>query len=234
VVADDRRVTLLGAGTPGADQLLARVTADLPAAVTAVEKFWGTDWPHDIVIVAAGDDAEFAALAGSAVQAHDIAAVAVADSVDPVHRTAAGQRIVLAPGAARMNADALRIVLTHELFHYAARIDTATDAPAWLAEGVADYVARPPTPPAGTANGMRPELPSDVELATPGPARSLAYDRAWWFTRFIADRYGAAALREMYLRICGTGHVDTPTATREVLHTDVESLLADWQHWLDR
>lgn len=34
-----------------------------------------------------------------------------------------------------MSATALRIVLTHELFHYAARVDTALDAPRWLTEG---------------------------------------------------------------------------------------------------
>jgi len=34
-----------------------------------------------------------------------------------------------------MSDSALRIVLTHELFHYAARVETALDAPHWLTEG---------------------------------------------------------------------------------------------------
>ncbi|EUA23932.1 peptidase MA superfamily protein [Mycobacterium xenopi 4042] len=45
----------------------------------------------------------------------------------PAHRVRAG--------AAAMSDAALRIVLRHELFHYAARADTALDAPRWLTEG---------------------------------------------------------------------------------------------------
>jgi hypothetical protein len=132
-----------------------------------------------------------------------------------------------------MREQALRIVLSHELFHYAARADTAVDAPRWLTEGVADYVARPRTPlpevtPPPTA------LPSDADLAAPGPQRSQAYDRAWWFARFIADTHGTATLRALYRAACGVGHTDLPTAVHDVLGTDMAGALADWQQWLIR
>ncbi|HEX2283990.1 MAG TPA: peptidase, partial [Mycobacterium sp.] len=117
---------------------------------------------------------------------------------------------------------ALRIVLRHELFHYAARADTAADAPVWLAEGVADFVGRPQTPAPPNAAELA-VLPTDADMNTAGPARSLAYDRAWWFARFVADRYGTAGLRELYVRACGHGHPDV---------ADLDTILAQWRQWL--
>jgi hypothetical protein len=228
---DLRPISLGGVRT---DALLVRVRADFNDAVTAVERFWGPDWPREIVVVASGTDDEFVE------QAHldprrrwtDIAAVSVADEVDPAHRQASGQRIVLAPGASAMSDAALRIVLVHELFHFAARADTAGDAPRWLTEGVADFVARPPEPLPGGA-GASVALPGDAELDESGPGRSAGYDRAWWFARFVADTYGADGLRRLYLRACGPGHGDLATAVREALGTDLADLQARWAVWLN-
>lgn len=233
VAAGGRTVRLLSLGVPGTDRLVARIAANIRTAVDEVEAFWGVDWPREIAVVATGSDRQFRAQAGggTASQWSDIAAVAVADRIDPAHRVALGQRIVFAPGAAAMSETALRIVLAHELFHYAARADTALEAPRWLTEGVADFVARPPTPvPAATA--LPETLPSDTELDVPGPQRSLAYDRAWWFARFVAATYGTAKLRALYLAACGVGHADLPTAVRDVLRTDTDGLVAGWQQWL--
>jgi hypothetical protein len=125
---DMRSISLGGART---DALLVRVRADLSDAVAAVERFWGTDWPREIVVVAADTDAQFIAQAHLDPQQRwaDIAAVSVADDVDVARRQVSGQRIVLAPGASVMSESALRIVLTHELFHFASRADTALEAP---------------------------------------------------------------------------------------------------------
>jgi hypothetical protein len=233
VVAGDRFVRIIDLGGPRSDVLLGRVAAKIGRAVDDVDAFWGTDWPRDITVVATSSQRQFEAEAGGgpAAQWADIAAVAVADRVDPVQRTAVGQRIVFAPGAADMSEPALRIVLSHELFHYAARAETAVDAPGWLTEGVADYVARPhmalpQLAPLPTA------LPSDADLVAPGLLRSLAYDRAWWFTRFVADTHGAATLRALYWAACGVDHIDLPTAVHDVLDTDMAGVLAGWQQWL--
>ncbi len=185
-------------------------------------------------MVATGSQSQFVARAGggASLQWADIAAIAVADRVNPPRRIALGQRIVFAPGAVGMNARALRIVLTHELFHYAVRPDTALDAPRWLTEGVADYVARPPSPLPGVAAPTA--LPSDADLDDPGPARSQAYDRAWLFALFVANTRGAPALRALYVAACGATHTDLPSAVRDVLGTDEAGLLVDWQRWLAR
>jgi hypothetical protein len=231
----DRTVRMTNLGGAQSEALLSRVAANIGQAVDAVEAFWGIEWPHDIAVVATGSQRQFETEAGGgpAAQWADIAAVAVADRVDPARRFAIGQRIVFAPGAVGMSAPAFRIVLSHELFHYAARADTAVDAPEWLTEGVADYVARPPTPLA-TLTPLPTALPSDADLAAPGLLRSQAYDRAWWFARFVADTRGTVTLRALYRAACGVGHVDLPTALHDVLGTDMVGVLADWQQWLTR
>ena len=205
----------------------------MPAAIDSVERFWGPRWPGEIVVVATGSDEQFARQArlDPAVRWSDIAAVSVADSVDPGARRAHGQRIVLAPGAAAMSDAALRIVLSHELFHLAARPDTAMDAPRWLTEGVADFVARPPAPlPAGAAAVTA--LPTDAELDGPGPRRSAGYDRAWWFARFVAEEFGADGLRRLYVAACEPGHGGFDESVREALGTDLDDLRARWAQWL--
>lgn len=233
VVGDDRTVTMISLDGARTDGVLARVGVDIGAAVASVEAFWGTDWSHEILVVATGTDAEFAAQAGSMAEAGaDIAAVTVADQVDPSHALATGQRIVLAPGADQMSDPALRIVLGHELFHYASRAATALDAPRWLTEGVADYIGRPPDPL--PRDGVLPTaLPSDADFVTDGPQLSLAYDRAWLFARFVADQYGAPTLRQLYRRACGPEHADVPTALRDTLGAAPDDVLTRWQHWLE-
>lgn len=234
LIVGDRQVRLIGLGGAAADRLLARIAAQVHTAIDKVEAFWGVDWSRDISVVVAGSDDQFRAAAGGGTpeQWADIAAITVADRVDPAHRVVVGQRIVFAPGAATMSDSALRIVLTHELFHYASRADTALDAPRWLAEGVADFIARPSGPvPAGQRS--RPvSLPSDFDLDTPGPQRSLAYDRAWWFARFVADTFGTPKLRAYYLAVCGVTRADPYTAGRDVLDIDPAGLLARWQQWM--
>ncbi|MGI9125575.1 MAG: hypothetical protein ACR2JM_12610 [Mycobacterium sp.] len=235
LVGDGRIVRLINHDGATGDALLARVRSEMSDAVDAVERFWGTDWTREIVVVATGSAAGFAAEArlDPGREWTDIAAVAVADSVDPARSEATGQRIVLAPGASVMTDPALRIVVTHELFHLAARTRTALDAPRWLTEGVADFVARPAAglpPDAGKSTA----LPSDADLDTAGPGRSAGYDRAWWFARFIADGYGVDGLRRLYVYTCGPGHSDLASTVRSALGTDLAVLEARWAEWLTR
>ncbi len=235
LVAGGRTVRLLSLGGARTDGLLTRVGAEMGAAVGAVERFWGTDWGHgddpEITVVATDSEAQFLDEAHLDTQRQwtDIAAVSVADEVDLARRATSGQRIVFAPGAAAMNDSALRSVLAHELFHLAARADTALDAPRWLTEGVADFVARPSSEiPAGT--GI--ELPSDAALDGSGVERSAAYDRAWWFARFVADTYGTDGLRRLYVAACGPDHADLAAAVQQTLGTDLPGLKLRWASWL--
>jgi hypothetical protein len=215
---DGRTATLLPLGGARSNDLTARIAAELDSATGAVTAFWGDDWRRDIEIVAAGTDEEFAAMG---TPGSDIAAATTP------------QRIVFAPGAAAMSEGSLRIVVRHELFHYAARADTAADAPRWLTEGVADFVGRPPQPRPGPALAADlAGVPTDADLDTPGATRSLAYDRAWWFSRFVADRYGTQTLRKLYLEACRPGHPDITTAIHDTLGADMTQVVASWRQWL--
>jgi len=213
---DGRTIHLVGLGGSHTAPLLARIAAQMNDAARAVTAFWGPDWPRDVVIVAAGSDAEFGTLAGGG---PDIAA------------TTTAERIMFAPGAAAMSDASLRIVVRHELFHFASRSATAADAPRWLTEGVADYVGRPAAPRPPDAAQLA-HLPSDADLNAAGPAGSSAYDRAWWFSRFVAESYGTQTLRALYLRACGPGHPDAATAVRDTLGADLPTVLVRWRHWM--
>lgn len=216
---DGRTAQLRGLGGAHATQLIDRITAELPAAAAAVSDFWGPDWPREIAVVVTGSEEQFGALAHAG---SDIAAATTAEGM------------VFAPGAAKMSDDALRIVVRHELFHYAARARTVADAPLWLTEGVADYVARPATAVPGPQRAAElARLPSDTDLQTAGAARSLGYDRAWWFSRYIADRYGPGTLRELYLRAAGPGHPDVATAVRDTLGAGIDEVVVQWRQWMN-
>ena len=208
LMPDGRSAQLVDLGAPGGGVLLDRVSAELPGAIGAVDGFWGPGWRRDISIAVAGSPEQFLVLGGGG---PDIAA------------TSTTERIMFSPGATAMTDADLRTVLRHELFHYAARADTAVDAPVWLTEGVADYVGRPAP---ATAIPAPTSLPTDAELATPGPERSAGYDRAWEFASYIADTYGAEKLRALYLAACGHGHADVATAVRNALGVDLPEVLA--------
>ncbi|WP_437126141.1 peptidase [Mycolicibacterium frederiksbergense] len=215
---DGRTAQLRGLGGARSAPMVERIGAELPGAAAAVTAFWGPDWPREIVVVVTESDEQFRVLAHGS---PDIAAATTADGM------------VFAPGAAAMSDTALRIVVRHELFHYAARPHTVADAPLWVTEGVADYVGRPaPGPPGPAQADLLARLPEDADLQTEGPARSLAYDRAWWFSSYVAQRYGPQTLRALYLRACGPGHPDPATAVRETLHEDLDEVLAQWRRWM--
>jgi hypothetical protein len=218
-LSDGRTVSIMSLGGSETAGLESRVWGELDGAADAVSAFWGDDWPRNVVVVLTRTDEEFRALG---VGEPDIAAATTA------------QRIVFAPGASSMSDASLRIVLRHELLHYAARSRTAADAPRWLTEGVADFVGRPPTPLPGPrdAAGLA-QLPTDADLDTAGAVRTLAYERAWWFSRFVASRYGVETLRKLYVTACGAGHPDQATAIRQSLGADLPQVLAAWRTWLN-
>ena len=111
---------------------------------------------------------------------------------------------------------ALRIVLRHELFHYAARADTAPDAPRWLTEGVADFVGRPADAAARPARRRTRRSCRPTPIWTPRAASGR------WPT---TGRGGSAAssptatgrrrCAALYVAACGAGHPDVapPSAT---------------------
>ncbi|MHA3021064.1 peptidase [Mycobacterium sp. BMJ-28] len=215
---DGRTAHLRGLGGTRTQPLCDRIAGELDDAAAAVTAFWGPDWPRDIVVIATETDEQFRVLG---FDGPDIAAATTADG------------IVFAPGAATMSPQSLRIVARHELFHYAVRAHTAADAPRWLAEGVADYVGRPPAPlPGPAAAATLARLPTDADLNAVGPQRSDAYDRAWWFSRYVAASFGPGTLKRLYLRASEPGHPDVAVAVRDTLGAGLDQVLARWRDWM--
>ena len=93
--------------------------------------------------------------------------------------------------------------------------------------------ARPPTRARPRAAAALAALPTDADLDTarmrPG---HLAYDRAWWFSRFVADRYGTDTLRALYLRACGFGPSRRRNRRARHLGADLDEVLTRWRQWL--
>src|SRR5262245_55612138 len=88
LVVGDRVVRLVSLDGARTGPLLARVAANIGAAIDEVTGFWGINWSRDISVVATGSDEQFRAAAGGgpAAQWADIAAVTVVEHVDPVRR----------------------------------------------------------------------------------------------------------------------------------------------------
>lgn len=233
----DKKVVVLG--HPGA-QLAPRIADEVGGAMRSLSEFWGPQGYPGVLFVAAGTEAEFAALVGGE-HTEGIAAAAVADRVDG--GIAVGQRVVVAPGAAALPADQFRVVLRHELFHAAARTVTGDHAPLWLVEGVADYNGRrgsgtpfrnaAPTLANALASGQVPDhLPTDEEIDNAGTRRTQAYEEAWSVAQYVAETFGEPRLVRLYRDGAGLAPQPRGAAIQRVLGVDEATLVRQWQGWL--
>ena len=102
-----------------------------------------------------------------------------------------------------MNPQDLRIVLRHELFPLRRTGRHSTGCATLAHRGRGRLRGRPA--PSAPIRVDTSRLPSDAEFTGTAAELSAAYDRAWLFARFVADRYGAPALRLLYLRAAGVG-----------------------------
>lgn len=225
------------------------LAADLGPAVTAVTDFWGPDWQRRGAVFLPDSQDELKALVGADFSGGEIAAVAIADEVDRVHRTARGQRVVFNPATiGQLTALSRRVVLRHELTHVAARAVTAPQAPIWLAEGFADYsgyrgsgVSLADGAPAVAAlvrtAGPPDSLPTDAQFAAgSAPAHvELAYQLAWTFSVFLATVKSEQTLRAVYHAVAtlpAPSVSDIDAALRPVVGTNLAGLVLEWGQWL--
>lgn len=223
------------------------VFADLiETSLPVVTRVWGRDWNDQVAVLIPDTPQEFAAVTGDNADSHDLAAVAVADQVS-AGGLVLGARIVLTPGnLARLDAAGRRLVVGHELSHIASRAVTSDQMPAWLIEGMADYVGNlgSTLPVAVTAAELAAEvhaakvpsaLPSDHDF-TGGPRLPQAYEESWLACRLIADRAGQSGLVRFYKVVARAAGVDPATAVtvglRQVLHTGLAAFTAAWRSYL--
>ena len=223
------------------------VFADLvEKARPVVRRVWGDDWNDQVVVLIPDTPQEFVAVTGGGPNRSDVAAVAVADQVNP-DGTVLGARIVLNPtNLSRLDTAGRRLVIGHELAHVAARAATSDQMPVWLIEGMADYIGNLdsglPVSVAATelaaevrAGKVPSALPSDAEFAG-GNRLPQAYEKAWLACRLIAERVGQQGLVRFYRVVAKAADTHPTTAVavglRQVLGTDVAAFTAAWRSYL--
>jgi hypothetical protein len=213
-------------------------------SVPVVTGIWGKDWNDHIAVLIPDSAAEFSAVSGDGADSHDLAAVAVADSVGP-SGTVLGARIVLNPtNLVRLDAFGRRLVVQHELTHIASRAQTSDQMPTWLIEGFADYVGNldsgrsiPASAPELAAEVRRGKLPAALPTSADfdGASSRLpqAYEESWLACRLIAARVGQQGLVRFYKAVDLAAGTDPGTAAQagfgQVLHTGQAAFTAAWR-----
>lgn len=216
-------------------------------AVPAVTAAWGRDWPGYVVAIVADSQAEFTANSGADASQDDFAAVAVDDGTDPLHDTTIGRRLLVAPGQlGELSGTGRQIVLRHEITHLASADATTEATPAWLREGLAEYVAnlgtgQPATQAAAElaravrAGGAPAQLPADAQFAATPAQSALAYQEAWLACRLVAAKVGQAGLVRFYKTVgaqLDIASVAVATGLRSVLHESVARFTAEWRAYV--
>ena len=251
-VVAERVDDVLVLGRPSSRRLLRDVAQLTAAAVPRVDRVWGTDWRRGAVVLVPTSGAEMGELLGTATDLSQIAAVATAElaggsgEFDP-----SGDRILVNPDTfSRLGQLGRRVVLTHELTHVATRRATGPAVPAWLAEGLADYIGYGDVdlPLALSARELRADvragrlpdaLPADTDFSGGNDALAQAYEQAWLAVRLLAQVHGEDALLRFYRTVgARRGGVDAATAVdealRSVLGTSTAAFTADWRASLQR
>jgi len=242
-----RRTLVLGLrGRNGFLRLLARET---DAAVPRVSEVWGSDWSRRVVIVVPTTQRQVSAMVGDAAHLSQIAALAVAqvEEKDGIYRSSGNRVIVNPPNFNQLGSLGRRIVLTHEVTHVAARDATGPHVPAWLVEGLADYVgylgAGVSTDSAARelradvrAGRVPAHLPTHKDFHGGNKRLAQAYEGSWLACRLIVERTSRAKLVRFY-RTLGRARTGTEAqavrrAMRSVLDTTPESFTRAWRAYL--
>ncbi len=229
--------------------LLRNVAMLASAAIPRVNAVWGEQWGRRVVVVVPSGAAEMASLIDSTQDFSQIAAVATAEVGDDSGDDAV-ERILVNPDTfSKLGQLGRRVVLTHEVTHVAARRATGPAVPAWLAEGLADYVGYKDVkvPLSVAAKNLRQDvrsgrlptgLPADEAFNGGNPALAQAYEQSWLAVRMLVERYGEAELLAFYRAVGASEDTERSvvlaTELREAFGIDDVRLLADWRAALQR
>jgi len=232
---------------------LATFAAVVEAAIPVVRRVWGSDWNSEVAVLIPNSAAEFQAVTGDSADSSDLAAVAVADSLNPDlsvpgRDAVLGARIVLNPAnLSRLDPAGRRLVVQHELTHIATRASTVDAMPDWLIEGFADYVGnlgdqRPAAKIAAElstevrAGRVPAQLPSSADFAGGNQRLAQVYEEAWLACRLIADRIGQHGLVSFYRAVAADARQDPAGAAQAalaaMLRTSLPAFTASWRAYL--
>lgn len=223
------------------------------AAVPVVARVWGPDWNEQVAVLIPDTAAEFQAVTSDTNDTKDIAAVAIADAINPdlsvsPQQAVLGARMVLNPAnLTRLDAPGRQLVVQHELTHLATRAQTSDQMPTWLIEGFADYVGNLSTtrPVRAIAAELAAEvkrgkipaaLPAVQDFDGAAPRLPQAYEESWLACRLIAATVGQHGLVSFYRAVAAAARTDPAGAAaaglRAVLHTTLPAFTARWRSYL--
>ncbi len=162
-----------------------------------------------IVVVVPSIEATAARLAGWSTDAlGQVAASTIGDR--QTGQPAGADRVVLNPRAWAVLTPAGRaVVLTHEVAHAVMRATSTQDVPAWLSEGLADWIAYRDSGlehrvvarqalDRVRASGPPESLPMDADLDLAHPGVVASYQAAWLAVAWIERERGSPALLAFY------------------------------------
>lgn len=222
-------------------------------AVPVVTGVWGPDWNEHVAVLIPDTADEFAAVTSDSNNISDIAAVAVADAINPdlsatPQQAVLGARIVLNPGnLTRLDAAGRQLVVQHELTHIASRAQTSDQMPTWLIEGFADYVGNltsdrgPPSIASELAAEVRAgrvptALPTSADFDGANARLPQIYEESWLACRLIAADIGQHGLVTFYRTVAAAARTDPSTAATgafsRLLHLTVPAFTARWRSYL--
>jgi hypothetical protein len=225
----------------------------------AVDVAWGTSWPRRTVLTVPATVRQLAVLlgrsgagTGGGTGPPDAATVGLertaAVTIGPAN-SAADEVLVNGAAFDELRAIGQRVVLTHELVHVATRATGSSNAPTWLEEGFADYVAYlhtglPDDQVAGDAlTGVRAgrlpaQLPDSDAFNAAGDQASAAYGQAWVAVQLIASRAGSRQRMKLFYQQAANGAgapsaAAVDTAFARIGLTGLKAFVPLWQARLE-
>jgi hypothetical protein len=192
---------VLGVFDAGSKASAHAVMGEVEKGISAVDAAIPYDWDDGVVLYALDDPAFLSGL-DNVPGADPLSLDAVSFEVlaTPEGGTVASTRFVLNPDVLGDAGPDRGRLIRHELTHVAlgARAD---DVPAWLSEGLAEYVSVRPMAPedraiSGAALSAAEDglsaLPTDQDFA--GPGAEAGYGVSWWACEYLASAYTESIL----------------------------------------
>jgi hypothetical protein len=177
------------------------VMTEVEEGVSAVAAEIPYEWDDGVVLYALDDPAFLSGLDNvPGADPLSLDAVSFEVMAGPDTRKVASTRIVLNPDVVGGEGRGRGRLIRHELTHVAVG-PRADHVPAWLSEGLAEYVSVRPMAPEDraitgaaldAAEAGQSALPSDEEFG--GPGAEAGYGIAWWACEYLASAYTESIL----------------------------------------
>lgn len=237
-------------GHPDDAEAIDGIQREVQSAVKHVSSYVGRTWGEKTVVILPSNHEELQYLLENPDVPYEFAAVA-----SPEFTTLeadylglfAGTRVVINPENFSPGAAFNRLLIRHEITHVAMFERTGPLTPKWFVEGIAEYVgnAGSDLPAYRLASelaelvdeeGVPDYLPLDSDFGIIGEA-GVGYNAGWLLCRYIASRWGRAALLKFYDEMGTREGLDKPseklgTVLKSVLRTDEAALLKAWRPYV--